>query len=94
MIRVVVVYDVIDNKRRRKLSDLLEGYGKRVNRSVFECLISSQSKFNRLLLEIEKETHKKEDSVRIYHLCINCIEKSKEVCDKPQPFEQDGIFFF
>lgn len=37
---VVVVYDIPDNKRRKKLADFLEGYGRRVQYSVFECFIS------------------------------------------------------
>ncbi|MGY2945409.1 CRISPR-associated endonuclease Cas2 [Thermostichus sp. MS-CIW-34] len=33
----VITYDIPDNKRRKKVSDLLEGYGRRVQYSVFEC---------------------------------------------------------
>ena len=94
MIRVVVVYDVTDNKQRKRLSDLLEGYGKRVNRSVFECLISSPAKMEHLKAEIAKEVDTKTDSVRIYTLCLNCIEKSEGLCEEHQPFEKDAIYFF
>jgi CRISPR-associated protein Cas2 len=37
---VLIVYDIPDNKRRTKLSNFLEGYGKRVQFSVFECFLS------------------------------------------------------
>ena len=37
---VLIVYDIPDNKRRTKLSKFLEGYGRRVQKSVFECFIS------------------------------------------------------
>lgn len=33
----VVAYDSPNNKRRRKLAKLLEGYGERLQWSVFEC---------------------------------------------------------
>ena len=33
----VVAYDSPNNKRRRKLATLLEGYGERMQWSVFEC---------------------------------------------------------
>jgi CRISPR-associated protein Cas2 len=33
----VVAYDSPSNKRRRKLAKLLEGYGERLQWSVFEC---------------------------------------------------------
>jgi len=94
MIRAVIVYDIGDNKRRRLLSDLLEGWGKRVNRSVFECLIASQPKLHKLKAGIDKIVDKKTDSVRIYVLCLTCIDKSEGLCDEPHPFEKDAIYFF
>ncbi|HHP7244558.1 MAG TPA: CRISPR-associated endonuclease Cas2, partial [Elainellaceae cyanobacterium] len=36
---VLVVYDIANNRRRQKLSKLLEGYGRRVQESVFECFL-------------------------------------------------------
>ncbi|MEG4633855.1 CRISPR-associated endonuclease Cas2 [Microcoleus sp. AR_TQ3_B6] len=36
----VVVYDIPDDKRRVKLSNFLDGYGCRIQLSVFECFIS------------------------------------------------------
>jgi CRISPR-associated protein Cas2 len=33
---VVVVYDIADDKRRLKLANFLEGYGRRVQESAFE----------------------------------------------------------
>ena len=35
----VIAYDVTNDKRRRKVSELLEEWGVRVNFSVFECEI-------------------------------------------------------
>jgi CRISPR-associated endoribonuclease Cas2 len=37
---VIVVYDIPNDKRGTKLSKFLEGYGCRVQFSVFECFIS------------------------------------------------------
>ena len=94
MVRLVIVYDISDNKRRRLLSDLLEGWAKRVNRSVFECLIDSQTKLKKLKANIAHIVDAKQDSVRLYVLCLTCIEKSEGLCDEPHPFEQDAIYFF
>jgi len=94
MIRAVIIYDISDDKRRRLLSDLLEGWGKRVNRSVFECLIDSQVKLKKLKAGIGKIVDNKTDSVRLYVLCLSCIEKSEGLCDEPNPFEKDAIYFF
>lgn len=39
---VVVIYDISDNKRRLKVSKILSGYGKRVQKSAFECIINKK----------------------------------------------------
>lgn len=94
MLHAVIIYDISDNKRRRLLSDLLEGFGTRVNRSVFECNITSKKKLNKLKAGIEKIVENKTDSVRLYSLCLSCIEKSEGLCDEPHPFEKDAVYFF
>lgn len=94
MIRAVIIYDISDDKRRRLLSDLLEGWGKRVNRSVFECLIPSSVKYSKLKKGISQVVDPKTDSVRLYTVCLNCIDKSEGLCDEPHPFEKDAIYFF
>ena len=94
MIRAVIIYDISDDKRRKMVSDLLEGWGKRVNRSVFECLIDSSVKMNKLKVGIANIVDKKTDSVRVYVICLSCIEKSEGLCAEPHPFEKDAIYFF
>jgi CRISPR-associated protein Cas2 len=37
----VIAYDSPSNKRRRKLAKLLEGYGERLQWSVFECRLQA-----------------------------------------------------
>ena len=87
--KYLVTYDIINDKRRKKLSDLLEGYGVRVNYSVFEIELS-ETKREKLLHEIElqKLINKKYDSLRFYHLCVNCIPKSFEVGNREEPFDE------
>lgn len=94
MIRAVIIYDISDDKRRLLVSNLLEGYGKRVNRSVFECLISSPVKLKKLKVGIQNIVDKKTDSVRVYTVCLSCIEKSEGLCNEANPFEKDAIYFF
>lgn len=94
MIRAVIIYDISDDKRRLLVSNLLEGYGKRVNRSVFECLISSPVKLKKLKVGMQNIVDKKTDSVRVYTVCLSCIEKSEGLCNEPNPFVKDAIYFF
>jgi CRISPR-associated protein Cas2 len=63
----VVVYDIPCDKRRKKVSDLLEGYGQRVQYSVFECVLEP-NKYNELRKRLRKQVNLSEDSVRFYPL--------------------------
>lgn len=66
---ILIIYDITDNKRRVKFAKLLEGYGKRVQKSAFEAMLTPQ-KYDKLVNEIPRFTSTKngEDSVRIYRI--------------------------
>jgi CRISPR-associated protein Cas2 len=67
MLFYVVVYDIPSDKRRKKVSDLLEGYGSRVQYSVFECMLTV-SKYNELRQRLKPRINLAEDKVRFYPL--------------------------
>ena len=67
MLFYVVAYDIPNDKRRKKVSDLLEGYGKRVQYSVFECLLTP-TQYDELRSRLKKSVKLSEDSVRFYPL--------------------------
>ncbi|MCX5982877.1 MAG: CRISPR-associated endonuclease Cas2 [Nostocales cyanobacterium LacPavin_0920_SED1_MAG_38_18] len=67
MLFYVIVYDITCDKRRKKVSDLLEGYGQRVQYSVFECILS-QTKYSELQKRLRKQIKSSEDSIRFYPL--------------------------
>ena len=93
MQRYVVAYDISDTKRRTKVSDALLGYGKRVNFSVFEIQVKSKSSLKALEDELLTILKPKEDSLRFYNLCQNCVEKSWSLGEESAPFEQNSIYF-
>lgn len=66
MLLYVVVYDISCDKRRKKVSDLLQGYGKRVQYSTFECVLT-KSKYDELRTRLRKRV-RTEDSIRFYPL--------------------------
>jgi len=94
MSHIVVVYDISDNKTRRIVGEILEAYGTRVNRSVFECQIKNEKQRKSLELAILNEIDIGADSVRIYSVCANCIKGSSVLGDEPKPFERDAIYWF
>ena len=64
---VLVIYDIIDNKRRNKFAKEMKGYGFRVQESAFEALIDEKL-FEKLKGRIRFLINEKEDSVRIYRM--------------------------
>lgn len=67
MLFYVVTYDVPCDKRRRKIAKLLEGYGQRVQYSVFECVLTD-NKYQELKQRLKKRVQVSEDSIRFYPL--------------------------
>ena len=90
----MVAYDIPNNKRRKRIGDALEAYGKRVNYSVFEIEVKSASKKRALEDELLSILKPKEDSLRFYHLCESCASKSWSLGEEGAPFERDAIYFF
>lgn len=89
---LLICYDTPSTKRRNKIAALLDGYGYRVNYSVFE-VSANDTKLKKLETELAKLMNQKEDSLRIYHICENCLMKSKVLCDEIEPFiPRDAIF--
>ena len=71
----VVSYDIEDNKVRIKLAKILEGYGVRIQYSVFECQLT-EKRYLKLYQEIFRLFDGKTDgSIRFYPICKNCAEK-------------------
>ena len=64
---VLIIYDIIDNKRRIKFAKEMCGYGFRVQKSAFEALIDEKL-YQKLQREIPHLIDDKEDSVRIYRM--------------------------
>lgn len=62
---VVVVYDIPNDKKRTRLSDFLEGYGRRVQYSVFECFITIDE-MTQLHAKVKRMVSPEEDDVRFY----------------------------
>jgi CRISPR-associated endonuclease Cas2 len=58
MLLYLITYDIPCDKRRKKVSDLLEGYGTRVQYSVFECCLE-KDQYDRLRKRLRK--HYKQD---------------------------------
>jgi len=71
---VVIAYDVQSDATRLKISKLLEKYGKRANKSVFECLLTVSDEL-KLKTKLAELIDAKTDSVLFYNLCQYCYAR-------------------
>ena len=73
--RYLVCYDIADNNRRQHISELLLDYGKRVQESVFECLIEAPLA-NRMQERLRGTIDVECDSVFVFPVCDACLARA------------------
>ncbi len=66
---ILVIYDIVDNKRRYKFVKFIEKFGIRVQKSAFEMILS-ESVYMRLIAGIPRFIEP-EDNVRVYRLPVS-----------------------
>jgi CRISPR-associated protein Cas2 len=72
----VVVYDIENDRTRTRVATLLEGYGRRVQKSVFECSLGERE-LKEMVGRMQKELGGEPDAqVRVYRVCCKCMEAS------------------
>ena len=71
----ILSYDITDDKNRRKMAETLEGYGVRVQYSVFEAWLG-RGQLGKLTRLVEPFINAGQgDSLKIYTLCASCYPK-------------------
>ena len=89
---LLIVYDISDDKRRRRCEKELSSYGKRVNYSVFELEIK-RYELTKLKEVLEKESDKDEDHIRFYILNKDVLLKSFVLHRKEKIFDEENLYF-
>lgn len=79
---VLVVYDIPDDRRRDRLATFLEGYGRRVQKSVFECFLSLQE-MNQLHAKVKRQVKASEDNVRFYWIPVDAVPRTLTIGSAP-----------
>ena len=64
---VLVIYDIVDNKRRSQMVKALEAYGLRVQKSAFEAMLTKKQ-YETMLNRINPIIDQTTDSLRVYIL--------------------------
>jgi CRISPR-associated protein Cas2 len=87
----LVCYDIVSDTRRNKVSKLLESYGLRVQKSVFECVLDEKQyeSISKLLMRL---VNRREDQVRFYPMSTHNRCKVAVVGTQPEFSIDDAAF--
>lgn len=92
---LLVTYDVADDRRRRRVAKTLEGFGRRVQHSVFECRLrpAERAALERTLGALLPPEGPDEPafSLRTYRLCAACSDQVEVV--GPATHAEDPLCF-
>lgn len=88
----VVCYDITEPKRWRKVYTKLNGYGRRLQYSIFRCRLT-KIEVEKLRWELEKELTK-EDKLLILNVCERCENKTLSLNRSESWQEKDKTFDF
>ncbi len=72
--RYIICYDVRSANRLRQVSVCLDGYGDRIQKSVFEALLSAEL-FDKCMVELAGIIDPAQDSIAAYALCAACDDR-------------------
>ena len=70
----IIAYDTPSDKRRRKMAKRIEGYGTRVQKSVFETHLS-RIKMDELMDKLKEIIDEEKDNLRVYEIPNDYIPK-------------------
>ncbi|MCP5064503.1 MAG: CRISPR-associated endonuclease Cas2 [Ignavibacteriae bacterium] len=89
----IITYDISDDKIRLRISNILEDYGVRVQKSVFECWLDNDKSLDQLTNVLE-DVLDDNGNIRIYPLCKVCFEKSVGIGKVVKIDGEDGYMIF
>ncbi|WP_028778864.1 CRISPR-associated endonuclease Cas2 [Shimazuella kribbensis] len=95
---VLVTYDVSTTtaegkKRLRKVAQLCQNYGQRVQNSVFECIVDT-TQFTALKISLKNVINVEEDSLRFYRISGSNYKNKVEHVGAKASIDLDGPLLF
>lgn len=91
--RVVIAFDVTDDRKRYRVVKVLKGYAQRVQKSVFEAPDLERAAYLRMRSRLERVIDPATDSLRYYQLCGACVDRIEHhgagvgLLSEPEDFE-------
>lgn len=69
----LIAYDIPDDRRRTRLANYLQGWGRRVQKSVFECRLEPRQ-LEEMVGGVRRIVRIPPDRCHIYRLCGGCAQ--------------------
>ena len=86
----VICYDITEPKRWKKVYTRLQGYGRRLQYSIFRCRLT-KIEVEKLRWELEKELSK-DDKLLILNVCERCENRTVSL-NRPESWMQEDKTF-
>lgn len=91
--RYVACYDVPDSRRRNQIARCLDDFGRRVQYSVFEMVLT-RPLFDNMVERLEQLVDPDQDRLLIYPLCASCSRKVRRMGrSRSEPRPGDELVF-
>ncbi len=91
----LITYDISNNRKRNKVAKILNDYGCRVQKSVFELAEIKESVWEECFSRLKKHAKlAKGESIRIYKLCESCRNKIEQLGDGKKPMDVPQVYIF
>lgn len=87
----LICYDIVKDSRRNKAAHLLEGYGMRVQKSVFECVLN-EKQLGLLQRKLDRYIKAEEDQVRFYPMSTRTRRNVLILGQQPIRHVDDDVF--
>ena len=75
--RWLIIYDIRDPRRLRRIAKMMEHYGIRVQKSVFEVMC--RNSVTKAMRREAREFMEDEDSFIVFNLCAKCWQKRRQI---------------
>jgi CRISPR-associated protein Cas2 len=89
----LIMYDIAHDKCRLAIADYLEGKGRRVQESVFECAFTGNES-DQAVADLEKILGDRAGNIRAYPVCAECYAKTIGIGDIGENGENRGYAVF
>ncbi len=80
----LLIYDIADERRLAKVAKVMENYGVRVQKSIFEAALTKEV-LRQLRLDLLQVMDLGEDGVKYFPLCPKCEQRITIIGEGEQP---------